>query len=59
MLNIKTSLVCDVSHLQLSSVPGLEDEVSNTSVMNGSVSQTLVDPQATNVSPNVEVKWFF
>lgn len=41
--------------LQLSSVPGLEDEISNTSVMNGSASQTLVEPQTTNVSPNVEV----
>uniref|UniRef100_A0A8C5RNM4 WASH complex subunit 3 n=1 Tax=Laticauda laticaudata TaxID=8630 RepID=A0A8C5RNM4_LATLA len=39
---------------KLSSVPGLEDEISNTSVMNGSVSQMLVDPQTTNVSPNVE-----
>ncbi|XP_070612399.1 WASH complex subunit 3 [Erythrolamprus reginae] len=39
---------------KLSSVPGLEDEISNTSVMNGSVSETLVDQQTTNVSPNVE-----
>ncbi|XP_063165575.1 WASH complex subunit 3 isoform X2 [Candoia aspera] len=39
---------------KLSSVPGLEDEISNTSVMNGSVSQTLIDPQTTNVSPNLE-----
>ncbi|XP_039194110.1 WASH complex subunit 3 isoform X2 [Crotalus tigris] len=44
------STICE----ELSSVPGLEDEISNTSVMNGSVSQTLVDPQTTNVSPNVE-----
>ncbi|XP_013914339.1 PREDICTED: WASH complex subunit CCDC53 isoform X1 [Thamnophis sirtalis] len=39
---------------KLSSVPGLEDEISNTSVMNGSASQTLVEPQTTNISPNVE-----
>uniref|UniRef100_A0A8D0CCR1 WASH complex subunit 3 n=1 Tax=Salvator merianae TaxID=96440 RepID=A0A8D0CCR1_SALMN len=55
---IETTL--NILDAKLSSIPGLEDveyEVSSTSVsnvMNGPISQASVDPQSTNVSPQLE-----
>ncbi|XP_033017867.1 WASH complex subunit 3 isoform X1 [Lacerta agilis] len=55
---IETTL--NILDAKLSSIPGLEDvkfEVSSTSVnsvMNGPVPQVSIDPQSTNVSPQLE-----